>query len=226
MTQLKIAADLDAENLPMAHVCGAALNSEALRGDVFSGERSPLFLGEPQEWVGWILQANQMAGKGHYKESQELRERAFDRAPAVPGSVNGHDFEWIADADPRLGPILEVIVNGAYYWVPFSNIHEIEVEPPTDLRDLVWLPAQFTWANGGQSPGLIPTRYPSSEASEDAGILMARKTEWMEKEGGLYLGLGQRVLATDEAEFALLDIRQVRLSHGEPQEPTREANDG
>ena len=31
-------------------------------------------------------------------------------------------FEWIADGDTRLGPVLEAIVNGRYYWIPFDRI--------------------------------------------------------------------------------------------------------
>jgi len=226
MTQLNVAADLDANNLLMANVCRPALNCEALRAEIWAGKRSPLVFGEPQEWVGWILQANQMAAEGHYKGSQELRERAFERAPAIPGTINGQQFQWIADADPRLGPILEVIANGRYYWVPFSNVREIEIEPPADLRDVVWMPAQLTWTNGGKSVGLIPTRYPSSEMSDDSAILMGRKTEWVERGGGLYEGLGQRLLVTDEAEYPLLDTRQVKLSGAEGEEPPGEVSDG
>jgi len=226
MTQLNVAAELDANNLLMANVCRPALNAEALRAEIWGGRRSPVIFGEPKEWVGWILQANQMAVEGHYKEAQELRERAFERAPAIPGTINGQEFEWIADSDSRLGPILEAIVNGRYYWVPFANVQEIQIEPPTDLRDVIWAPAEFTWTNGGTSAGLIPTRYPGSEASEDSAIVMCRKTEWIEREGRLYEGLGQRLLVTDEAEYALLDIREVKLNHGEVEQPTEEGKDG
>jgi len=226
MTQLNIAADLDAQYLLMANICRPALNCEALRAEIWAGKRSPVILGEPNEWMGWILQANQMALEGHYGASQELRERAFERAPAIPGTVNGQPFEWIADADPRLGPILEVIVNGAYYWAPFVNVREIRIEAPADLRDVVWAPAEFTWTNGGTAAGLIPTRYPGSEKSDQSAILMSRRTEWIEREGGLCEGRGQRLLITDEAEYALLDVRQIKLDHGEGEERAREARDG
>ena len=44
---------------------------------------------------------------------------------------------------------MEAFFEGKYYWVPFHHIQKIETEKPSDLRDLVWLPAQFTWTNGG-----------------------------------------------------------------------------
>ena len=86
------------------------------------------------------------------------QRRALEAAPVTSGAIDGHKFEWIADADSRLGPIIEVIINGRYTWVPFNNVSKIEVEKPVDLRDLVWLPANFTWTNGGQLVALIPTR--------------------------------------------------------------------
>ena len=52
------------------------------------------------------------------------------------------------------------------------------MEAPEDLRDLVWMPAQLQFDNGGESLALIPTRYPGSEASDDGAIALARKTSW------------------------------------------------
>jgi type VI secretion system protein ImpE len=60
--------------------------------------------------------------------------------------------------------------------------------------------------------GLIPSRYPGSEASEDAQILMAHKTEWLNKTDGICWGLGQRLLATNIDDYALLDIREIQLN--------------
>jgi type VI secretion system protein ImpE len=213
--QLNVAAELDPINLLMAQVCRVALNCEALRAQIFSGKRSPLVFGEPAEWVGWLVQANQMIAEGNFQASQRLREQAFDVAPAIAGSIDGQRFEWISDADSRLGPVVEAIVDGKYYWVPFTAIKQIHIEAPTDLRDLVWLPTGFIWGNGGEASGLIPTRYPDSQASEDDAIRLARKTEWVERPADTYLGLGQRMFATDVGEFSLLQTRQIDLDYSE-----------
>jgi len=213
LSQLNVAAELDAINLLMAQVCRAALNCEALRAEVFAGKRSPLIFGEPKEWISWLVQANQMIAEGKYQGAQKLREQAFDAAPAIAGSIDNHQFEWIADADSRLGPVLEAIVDGKYYWIPFTAIKRIRIEEPADLRDMVWCPAQFMWANSGEASGFIPTRYPGSESSEDNAIQLARKTEWIQQAGDTYLGLGQRVFATDKDEFSLMQVRQVDLDH-------------
>jgi type VI secretion system protein ImpE len=199
----------------MAQVCRSALVCEALRGEIFAGKRSPVILGQPDAWMGLLVQANQTMGEGKYEASQKLRAKAFDAAPATGGSADDARFEWIADADSRLGPVLEAIVDGKYCWVPFAAINQIQIEAPTDLRDLVWLPAHFTWANGGEAVGLIPTRYPDSETSEDSAIQLARKTEWIERPGNVYLGLGQRMFVTDNGEFSLLQMRRLELDHSQ-----------
>lgn len=211
ITQLNVATELDVNNLLMAHLCRAALNCEALRTEIFAGKRSPLIFGEPEEWVGWLIQANQMVADEKYEAAQKLRERAFDRSEAVSGNIDGEKFDWICDADSRLGPVLEVIIDGKYYWVPFKLIKQIRIEPPVDLRDMVWISANLTWTNSGEAIGLIPARYPGSETSEDSSIVLARKTEWVEKPAETYLGLGQRILATDKNEYSLLEIRQIEL---------------
>ena len=226
LSQLNVAAELDAINLLMAQVCRAALNCEALRSEVFAGKRSPLIFGEPDEWIGWLVQANQMVAEGKYQGAQKLRERAFEAAPAIAGSIDNQKFEWIADADSRLGPVLEAIIDGKYYWVPFTAIKRIRIESPSDLRDVVWSPVHFTWTNGGESAGFIPTRYPGSESSEDSAIELSRKTEWAEHPGDTYLGLGQRVFATDIDEFPLMQVRQVDLDNLEPDQQSDEISNG
>ncbi|MEJ1296919.1 MAG: type VI secretion system accessory protein TagJ [Candidatus Sedimenticola sp. (ex Thyasira tokunagai)] len=218
LTQLKVAGDLDDGTLAMVQTYEAALSCEAFRQEIFTGKRSPLIFGEPPQWVALVIEALRLAAEGKYSQSQAMRDQAFEAAPAIEGSIDGQGFQWLADADPRLGPLMEVIVNGRYYWIPLQNIHVINIEEPVDLRDMVWTPAHFTWANGGEAVGLIPTRYPGSELSEDPFIRLSRKTEWIEQEGGLYFGTGQRMLATDIGEYPLMDIREIILESVDSQQ--------
>ena len=211
LTQLKVAGDLDASNLLMVQTYREAIQCEVLRAEVFLGKRSPLIFGDPQQWLALLVEALRLDATGQAKDAQALRNQSFEAAPAIAGTLNGVDFEWIADADSRIGPVLESVVNGKYYWIPFQQVSKIEIEEPVDLRDLVWIPAQFTWINGGGSSGLIPTRYPGSESSQDPLIQMARKTEWEEIEDGAYRGFGQRILSTSTEEYSLLDIRLIEL---------------
>jgi type VI secretion system protein ImpE len=215
LTQLNVLSDMDLDSAMLSQIFSQVLNLEALRADVFAGKRSPLIFGEPPAWIGKLLQASQLVAQGNYAASNELREQAYEEAPSVPGKVNGEAFEWIADADSRLGPVLEAYLEGKYYWIPFSRIRTIVIEAPKDLRDLVWITAQFVWANGGEASGFIPTRYPGTEKSTDSTLKLSRKTEWQQPADGVYLGLGQRVFATDQADFSLLDIRKIEFTQNE-----------
>ena len=211
LAQLKVVGELDAKSLLMVQMYRTAIQCEALRTEVFAGKHTPLVFGDPQQWLALLVEALRLEAEGHISQAETLRSQALDLAPAVAGTIDGAEFSWIADADNRLGPVLEGIVNGRYYWIPFQQIRKIEFEAPTDLRDVVWMPVQFTWINGGGTSGLIPTRYPGAEKSEDNLIRLARKTEWVEISESIVHGAGQRLLATDVQDYALLDTRNVEL---------------
>ena len=212
LTQLNVLRDMDASTIPMVQTYQEAIQCEAIRAEVFAGKRSPLIFGDPEHWLALFIEALRPTAIGEHGKAAELRNSALEQAPATAGSIDGAAFEWIADADPRFGPVLEAIVNGRYYWIPFQNIARIEFEPPSDLRDMVWLPAQFTWANGGQSVGLVPSRYPGSEQADDSTLKLARKTDWQTVADDAQYGLGQRLLATDADDYPLLDARLIELS--------------
>ena len=223
--QLELCGNLDDGAIAMVQMYRDALGCEALRKNVFAGKNTPLVFGEPAPWIASLLEALRLDATGDSDAAKSLRNQAFEDAPTSSGSVeiavhDGADdstaeyaFEWIADADTRLGPTIEAFINGKYYWVPWNNIAQIHVEAPSDLRDVVWMPAFFTWTNGGESPGLIPTRYPGSEDSEDDAIRLAKKTEWQETNSGGYHGLGQRMFATDSSDVSLMDVRKITLNN-------------
>jgi len=221
MTQLDVAGELSAGALALVQTYREALRCEVLRAEVFAGKRSPLVFGQPEQWVALVIEALRLSAEGRHGEADDLRATAFDAAQATPGTLKIEEaeagepgprrFEWIADADARLGPVLEAIVNGRYYWIPYRNIRTILVEKPADLRDMVWMPAQFQWANGGEAVGLVPTRYPGTESIDDDALRLARRTEWVEAGAGSFVGQGQRILTTDGGEFALMDLRRVDL---------------
>src|SRR5438046_2542338 len=60
LTQLQVLHDLDVDSALLAQIYTPVVHCEALRGQVFAGKRSPLIFGEPEEWIGLLLQANQL----------------------------------------------------------------------------------------------------------------------------------------------------------------------
>jgi type VI secretion system protein ImpE len=212
-TQLKVSGELDPGNVLMVGAYSRALQGEIERSAVIRGQRAPVVIGEPAQWLALLLQSLKLMGEEHHQQALSLREQAFEQADAVSGTIDGTPFEWIADADPRFGPCLEVIVNGGYSWVPFSRIKELKFEAPTDLRDKVWTPVQITWSNGGEAIGFVPCRYPGSESAQDSELVLARKTDWVDLGNDCYVGYGQRMLATDAGEYPLLDVRIISFDH-------------
>jgi type VI secretion system protein ImpE len=209
--QLKVLGELKAGSLPLVHVYGSAITCELLRRDVFAGARTPLVLGEPLPWMALLFQALSLAAQGRSADAAALRAEALEAASAVSGTIDGQAFEWIADADSRLGPVCEAIVDGRYYWLPFERIRSITLEAPADLRDVVWMPAKLGLANGGEATALIPARYPGSEADANGLIRLGRKTEWDEVAPETFHGRGQRMFATADGEYALLSVRRIEL---------------
>jgi type VI secretion system protein ImpE len=211
LNQLDVASGLDTEALAMAKTYGDAVRCEAIRNDVFDGKKSPMIFGQPDQWLALLIESLLESGRGAHGRSQELRTQAFEEAPSSEGDIDGRPFAWVADADSRLGPVLEAVINGRYYWVPFARLLKVQIEPPEDLRDIVWMPAHLQFENGGESVALVPTRYAGSDDAADGLIALARKTIWEEMAPDMYRGLGQRVLATDGDETPLMEVRTITL---------------
>ena len=214
-TQLDVLKDLEVSAFPMVQTYREVLKCEVLREAVFAGKHNPTIFGEPQQWMALLMEALRLTAQNEFAKALELREQAFQLAPATAGEIDSAGFLWIADADSRLGPVLEVIINGTYYWVPFDRISEIHIEKPEDLRDFVWTPAHFIWTNGGETVGLIPSRYPGTQTSDDSKLQLARKTDWIEPSPGYFEGLGQRIFSTDTEEYPLFDVREIKLHSDE-----------
>lgn len=218
--QLETAASLDHGALAMKQTYTEAIKCELVRAQVFAGKISPMVFGQPDAWVALLIESLLRAGAGDPAQAQALQGQAFDQAPETAGTLDDKPFTWIADADMRLGPVLEVIINGRYGWVPFARMSRVTIEAPTDLRDCIWMPAYLQFESGGETPALIPTRYPGSETSEDAMVRLARKTTWDEVRPDVFLGSGQRLMTTDAGEFPLMDIRSISIDSAPAGEQT------
>ncbi|HKK37171.1 MAG TPA: type VI secretion system accessory protein TagJ [Paracoccaceae bacterium] len=215
MKALELLGRLRPDSLDMTTDYQAALAAETTRDRVFAGAERPDVFGGARAWTDGLAEALALDSTGDAAAAFEARAAALDAAPASPGTVDGERFEWFADADTRLGPVLEAVINGAYRWIPFEEIGALEIEPPKDLRDLVWSVGVLTLADGGQWPVLIPTRYPGSEKA-GAEIALARRTEWRPlgpEELGHAAGLGQRLFAHAEADVPILELRSLVFDH-------------
>jgi type VI secretion system protein ImpE len=211
IAQLKLCAELDPAAIPMAQTYREAIICELHREKVFAGEVAPMVMGTPAQWLALLIEAQGLLARGNTAQAESLRAQAFEAAPETPGSIDGTAFAWIADADMRLGPVLEAIINGRYFWVPFAAIRSLSLDEPADLRDAVWMPAQIRLVSEGEVVALIPTRYVGTTAAGSAAERLARATNWTDAGAGLFTGVGQRIISTDAVECALMDIRRIEI---------------
>jgi type VI secretion system protein ImpE len=139
-------------------------------------------------------------------------------APArqFAGTLNGQAFQSIVDADPRIGARLELFAAGSYMWLPFEHIDSIELQAPTKLRDLLWIPAlvrtgpSFKETELGEV--LIPVLYPKSSSDPNDNVRLGRETHWQDVEGGEPIPLGQKLFLVDGEEFPLLEVRTIEFT--------------
>jgi type VI secretion system protein ImpE len=152
--------------------------------------------------------------KGEFAASSEEEESA----PA--GSWNGRAFSRIEDADPRIGPRLEMFAAGQYLWVRFDHIQSIEMEAPKRLRDLLWMPAMVRTgpAFRGKELGevLLPVISPLSYREDDDRLKLGRATEWRELASGETAPVGQKMLLIDGEEAPFLELRRLELHPAVP----------
>lgn len=152
------------------------------------------------------------------KVRQEMFETGSLPAGGVPpgapgGTLNGESVEAVSDADPRIGARLEVFAAGQYTWIPFEQIERVTAEPPSRLRDLLWIPArvkvkeEYTGLELGEV--LIPAMAPGSSHHEDDLVRLGRMTDWMDAGDGTEVPIGQKLLLVDGEEFPLLELREL-----------------
>src|SRR5580692_6653198 len=120
--------------------------------------------------------------------AEKMRTDLFSRkeypvvadAPPVSGTWNGQPFESIEDADPRVGPRLEIFAAGQCMWLPLAHIASVEMEAPKKLRDLLWAPALVRTgpAFKGTELGevLMPALCPLSFTHQDDNVKLGRSS--------------------------------------------------
>jgi type VI secretion system protein ImpE len=159
------------------------------------------------------LNADQM--RGDLFARRDYPEVHQGDAP-VSGTLNGQPFESIEDADPRIGPRLEIFAAGQVMWLPLAHIASVEMEAPKRLRDLLWPPAILHTgpAFNGTALGevLMPALSPLSFQHKDDAVRLGRATVWEERENGDVLPFGQKMLLVDGEDFPLLELRHLEIT--------------
>jgi type VI secretion system protein ImpE len=190
-------------------------------GELDRGEKQLGVLGQGGQMAELGAQFYRAALHAERERQQFFNNKAYAASPELPapsavaGVFNGKPFREITDADPRIGPRLEVFLGGHYIWVPFAHIVSIEMQPPKRLRDLLWAPVLVQ--NGPNFEGrdlgevITPVLSPFSSAHPDDNVRLGRATVWEDADGA-EIPFGQKILLIDGAEVPLLELRKIELT--------------
>ncbi|MFT3784264.1 MAG: type VI secretion system accessory protein TagJ [Nibricoccus sp.] len=214
IAQVQTAVSLDRRFAPLAVLLRSLVELEQVRAAVFSGRREPQVFGPTPAWMKTLLANRWTATATSFKAVAKAYDEALKEAPARSGKVDGRSFGWLADADARFGPSIELYLQGNYYWVPLECVDRLQFDTPRDLQDLVWLRVKVTWTNGGTVLGHVPARYPGTERSSNPQLALARSAEWEEIGSSALIGTGVRVFSTDDGDFLVTKIREINFSKG------------
>jgi type VI secretion system protein ImpE len=187
------------------------LQAEITRRRVFTGAARPTFLLDPPQHVLHQLDGIACLQLGQAGEAKALFAQAGILRPRCEGVVNGHSFTAWRDSDDRISSILEVLIRETYAWIPFEQIHTVRLEPPRQLRDLLWAPITIEVEGGQGGEAFVPVLYAGSEHDDNEQVRLGRLTDWINLGEGIAGGVGQRTFIMDIGERSLLEIRDLTM---------------
>ncbi len=186
------------------------LDGEEKRLNILAGDAELKCSGPPPSWFEHFKLALPLFATQNFEQASEKVATALDIAPAIKGRIDGQPFKMLIDGDSRFGLSLEIMLRGSYSWLPFESIEKLTFEPIEDLRDLVWRAVNIRLKNKAEFIAFVPMRYPIDSLTKDTEKL-CRETSWSETMRGVFIGQGQRMLLTENAEFLLSEINVVEF---------------
>lgn len=191
------------------------LASEVIRKRVFKDGLQPKFLGlgdgPPPEHMLLRVDAINKLIAGENSAAAELLAQAAEATPPAVGTLNEKPFELFRDADDLLGPVIEVMAKGEYFWISLEAVDVIALNPPRFPRDLIWAPARLETQAGESGEIFLPALYPLSYEQADDAVKLGRSTDWREIPDGPVLGAGLKTYLVDDDAIPLLDWRELRI---------------
>jgi type VI secretion system protein ImpE len=129
------------------------------------------------------------------------------------GTWNGNPFREMSDADPRIGANLEVFLAGSYTWIPIHYLRKLEIQPPANLRDLVWAQARVETSSDFRLQDLgevlLPVLCPLSSRHAEESVQLGRETAWEPDETHGQVPFGVKMMDVDGTDVPLLEIRSI-----------------
>lgn len=192
----------------MGNLYLGAIQAERERRSFFHGGPRPKLLVESPN-VSLYLEAVECYGAGQSAAAIERLNSVESSAP-VRALLNGEEVHELNDSHDLLGPFLELVMEGHYAWVPWDAIQSLNIPEPRYLRHTLWTPASLSLHSGDQGQVLLFSLYVDSHL-HDEDVKLGRRTTWEQDPAGFTIAYGQRVIATEQRDWPILEIRTLEV---------------
>lgn len=188
------------------------LRGEDTRRQVMAEGRAPQIIGAHGALLYPAVEALVCLRDGQPREAS-AKLGAGETPIAVTGVRNGKDqFAVFRDLDDLCAGFVEFVTeSGDYHWVPVADLACLEVRRLAQARDLLWRPARLEIAGGPGGEVYLPALYVAGGAGMDESLRLARRTEWVEREGEPVRGLGQRMFLVGDEDVPLHELGRIEF---------------
>ena len=153
-----------------------------------------------------------------HKEAVGSYLHAITNDEFAPAAVyNNIGFSYLSvsqleDADPRQCSYFEFIGYSQYHRIPISEVLSVDMDAPARLRDLIWCPARISFRQRPDETieALIPALTAGASQHADPLVRLGRVTLWEDRDG-VSVPRGQRLFQTDNTDWPVLELRNLRL---------------
>ena len=185
-----------------------AIQAQKERCNFSHGGPRPRVLADVPYAKGY-LEALEHHAAGESGIAMELLEAAQSER-SLRAMLNGGEVHDLNDSHDLLGPFLELVMEGHYAWVPWESIQSLTIPEPRYLRDTIWTPASMTLHSGDHGEVLLFSLYVDTHLQDD-DIKLGRRTVWEQNPAGFTVAYGQKVIAADDRDWPILEIRSVEV---------------
>lgn len=206
---------LDSQNEtpdPALRVYAKTLGADRNRQNLLLAKTDITFVIPPPDYISHYVSAIEQYAKGEFEEAQNSIEAGESLRPKLAGTLNGKPFSDLRDYHDLLSPVLEMIIDEHYIWLPFDQLKSIRIYEPNHLRDVIWTTAQVETKVGQVHFGFIPSIYVNSHSQTDELVRTGRKTAWGNLDSEFPIVFGLKELLVDDEEVTIFDIDNIQFS--------------
>ncbi len=210
--QLQVISHQDAALQMGIQVYVNNLKAERSRVQLFEKGVPPHFMTEPPPYADLLVEALQALISGDLAKSRQMMNEAEEQRPALSGLLNGKPFQDFRDASDLTASVLELIIHDKYTWLPWESVKSIEINPPRQLRDVVWIPAKIESKAGTEGEVFLHALYPNSFKHSDPNVQLGKTTEWSEAGPEIFLPAGSRLFCYDDRDVSIFETQSIQFS--------------